>query len=349
MNRRELEAQADRIEMVLRDHKAPARVTGGTVTPRWVQYLLQALPGIKVNKIEALSREIALALGASDARVSAQGGAVRIDVPRADPQPVKFMPLYTRLPKQIPFGSALLGLADDGAPLLMRIPSPDVSHVLISGTTGSGKTALVRSIILSLALRYRRSDVQLMLIDPKGFSFADFSSLPHLLQPIASQPDRALAALTELTSIMESRSQSPIEIDRALHVRSRLESVKPRILVVIDELADLIQTCGSVVIDALTRLVQRGREAGVHVIAATQKPASSLVGPLVKANFPLRLVGRVMSVEDARVAAGVGGTGAEKLNGRGDFVAVTAMGLVRFQAAYVSTEDVERGVRQLST
>src|SRR5512143_2558335 len=110
MQRQQLELQADRIEMVLRDYKAPARVTGGNVTPRWVQFLLQTAPGIKVNKVESLSREIALALGAPNARVTTQGGAVRIDVPRTDPQPVKLLNLCARLPSsRIPFGTAVLG------------------------------------------------------------------------------------------------------------------------------------------------------------------------------------------------------------------------------------------------
>lgn len=352
MKRRELELQADRIETVLRDHKAPARVTGGTVTPRWVQYLLQTSPGIKVNKIESLSREIALALGAHDARISTTGGAVRIDVPRDDPQPVKFKPLYARLPPQIPFGAALLGLADDGAPLLMRLPSPDVSHVLIAGTTGSGKTALLRSIVLSLILRHRRSEIQLVLIDPKGGSFLELATAPHLLQPIVTQPDQASAALTDLVRIMDTRSQLQTQArsnqlaDRATPISSRAETMLPQIVIVIDELADLIQTGGSIVNEALTRLVQRGREAGLHVIAATQQPSSSVLGSLMKANFPLRLVGRVVSADDARVATGVGGTHAEKLNGHGDFVAVTASGLVRFQAAYISGEDVGRMLQQ---
>ncbi len=112
-------------------------------------------------------------------------------------------------------------------------------------------------------------------------------------------------------------------------------------IVAIDELADLVQTGGPAILESLGRLVQRGREAGIHVIGATQKPSSAVIGPLVKANFPVRLVGHVVSAEDARVAAGVGGTGAEKLTGRGDFVAVYGPGLIRFQAAYISVNEIE--------
>jgi DNA segregation ATPase FtsK/SpoIIIE, S-DNA-T family len=334
MQRRELEFQADRIEMVLRDYKAPARVTGGNVTPRWVQFLLQTAPGIKVNRVESLSREIAMALGATSARVTAQGGAVRVDVPRSDPQPVKLLPLCSRLP-QIPFGTALLGLADDGAPLLLRLPSPDVAHVLIAGTTGSGKTALVQSMIASLALTHRRSQMQFVLIDPKGRAFEGLNTLPHLLRPIVSQADQIVQVLNDMIELMETRDRSRV--------------TDPRIVIVLDELSDLVQTGGSQVIESLGRLVQRGREAGIHIIGATQKPSSAILGPLVKANFPVRLVGRVVSSDDARVAAGIGGTGAERLTGHGDFVAVAGPGVTRFQAAYISPNDMASVARRLAS
>jgi S-DNA-T family DNA segregation ATPase FtsK/SpoIIIE len=335
MQRRELEAKADAIEMVLHEHRAPARVTGGRVTPRWVQFLLQTNPGVKISRVEALSREIAVALGAPSARVTTQGNAVRIEVPRNDPQPLKLFPLCARIPpSRIPFGTAVLGLADDGAPLLIRLPSPEVAHVLVAGTTGSGKTALMQTIIMSLALLNHRRQLQFVLIDPKGRAFEPMAGLPHLLRPIVTRPDQAVQALNELVNLMEQRDRSRV--------------TDPRVIVAIDELADLVQTGGPAIIECLARLVQRGREAGIHVIGATQKPSSSIIGPLVKANFPVRLVGHVVSAEDARVAAGVGGTGAEKLTGRGDFVAVYGPGLIRFQAAYTSVSEIETSVQQLA-
>jgi DNA segregation ATPase FtsK/SpoIIIE-like protein len=149
-----------------------------------------------------------------------------------------------------------------------------------------------------------------------------------------TQPDQAVQALGDLVNLMEQRDRSRV--------------TDPRIVVAIDELADLVQTGGPAILEGLGRLVQRGREAGIHVIGATQKPSSSIIGPLVKANFPVRLVGHVVSAEDARVAAGVGGTGAEKLTGRGDFVAVYGPGLIRFQAAYTSANEIEASVQQLA-
>ena len=267
MQRQELDLQADRLETIFQDHETPARVTGGNVTPRWIQFLLQPAPGIQVTKVEALSREIAIALGASTARVHAEGGAIKVEVPRHDPQPINLMRLCMRLPAgRIPLGAAVLGLADDGAPLLLRLPSPDVAHVFVAGTTGSGKTALLQTMIISLALLHHRRQLQFVLLDPQGHAFESLADLPHLLRPIITQPDQAVAALTDLVKLMEARDQNRVS--------------EPHIVIVIDELADLMQSGGPATqsVENLSRLLQRGREAGLHVIGATQKPSSTVLG-----------------------------------------------------------------------
>ena len=335
-----LEFQSDRIEMVLASHKAPARVMGGVVTPRAVQFHLAPMLGTKINKMQALADELALALGASSVRVSRQGGSVQLEIPRDDARPVKLMSLMPRLAgpgaKPLPPGTAALGLCDDGAPLLLRLPSPDVAHVLIAGTTGSGKTALCQTMILSLAMTHRRSQLQFVLVDPKQRAFAPFKTLPHLLRPVIGDAREAVDALCELARLMEVRG---------------LGEATPRIVVVLDELADLMHANagGKALNEHLTRLVQRGREAGIHVMACTQKPSSQVMGTLIRANFPVRLVGKVVSPEDARVAAGIGGTGAEKLAGRGDFVAIAAGQVIRFQAAYVSAAEMDQVVAQMGS
>jgi DNA segregation ATPase FtsK/SpoIIIE, S-DNA-T family len=365
-NRKLLELQSDRIEMVLASHKAPARVTGGVVTPRAVQYHLAPALGTKVSKVQALADELALALGVTNVRVSRQGGSVQLEIPRDDAQTVKLLPLMSQLSKgrgddsrphssnrreyassfaysqktPLPLYTAALGLCDDGAPLLMRLSSPDVAHVLISGTTGSGKTALCQTMILSLAMTHRRSQLQFVLVDPKRRAFAPFASLPHLLRPVIGDVAEAVDALGEIVQLMDTRGQG----DSAAEY-----SVTPRIVIVLDELADLMQVGGQALAEPLTRLAQRGREAGIHVIACTQKPSSQVMGTLIRANFPARLVGKVVSPEDARVAAGIGGTGAEKLAGRGDFIAVAAGQVLRFQAAYVSAAEMEQVVAQFGS
>ncbi len=345
-----LELQSDRIEMVLATHKAPARVTGGVVTPRAIQFQLAPAIGTKINKLQGLADELALALGAVSVRISRQGSNIQVEVPRDDAEPVKLLSLISQLAKsgsdRISPATAVLGLCDDGAPLLMRLASPDVAHVLVAGTTGSGKTALCQTLVLSLALTHRRSHLQFVLIDPKRRAFAPFAALPHLLWPAIDDAGDAADALGELVGLMETR-------DRAGAAGAE-GSCSPRIVVVLDELADLMApggtrgaSAGKVLGERLTRLAQRGREAGIHVIGCTQKPSSQVLGGLMRANFPVRLVGKVVSPEDARVAAGVGGTGAEKLCGRGDFLAVASGQVLRFQAAYISPAEVKQVVAQL--
>jgi S-DNA-T family DNA segregation ATPase FtsK/SpoIIIE len=359
--REKLEFQADRIEAVLSLHKIPARVTGGTVTPRWVRFQVLPAVGAKISKIKGLSEELAAALDASNCRVSRRGAAVAVEVPRDDPTPVRLMPLYEQLADSqsphdaggsIPPITAILGLAEDGAPLLIRLPSPDVAHVLVAGTTGSGKTVLMQTMILSLAMTNPAPSpfqmngapggLRLMLIDPKGYAFAPFEGLPHMVRGVIRGTDEAVEALRSLVHLME---RADVPGPRGL--ADKLQT-QPHIVVVIDELADLLMTGGKPMETALTRLTQRGREAGIHVVAATQKPSAEVLGPLIKANFPVRLVGRVTSSSDARTATGWSGSGAERLMGRGDFVAVAEGRVMRFQAAYVSPEEIRDTVARLA-
>jgi S-DNA-T family DNA segregation ATPase FtsK/SpoIIIE len=224
--------------------------------------------------------------------------------------------------------TAVLGLDQDGVPLLLRLPSPNVAHVLIAGTTGSGKTALARTIVASLALHNSQRALQLVLVDPKGRGFAALEDLPHLLAPPVSDVEEALAVLERLVAEMERRDEE-----------GRAE---PRLVLVLDELADLVQVGGRPMERQLTRLTQRGREAGIHLVACTQKPAAAVIGGLVKSNFPVRLVGSVASPEDAKVASGLARTGAEQLLGQGDFLVVAKGQVTRMQAAYAGQAELCR-------
>ncbi len=332
MERRLLNYQADRIEMVLAAHKAPARVWGGRLTARTIQFHISPAANIKLSKLESLTNEIALALGVRAARLTRNDGMLSVEIERADARFVSFLELKTRLQADdalrralgVP-GTAILGLDSESVPLLLRLCSPDVAHCLIAGTTGSGKTQLARTIIASLTMFQKPRDVQLALFDPKRHGLAPFSQLPHRLFPIVSDIDETRTRLEFLVNEMERR-------DRELITR-------PRIVAVIDELADALQTGGAPIETLLTRLVQRGRGAGISVIACTQKPTARAVGSLMKANFPVRIVGRVASAEDARVASGIAGSGAERLVGRGDFLLIASGQVIRFQAAQIKEEE----------
>jgi S-DNA-T family DNA segregation ATPase FtsK/SpoIIIE len=338
--RRVLHFQADRIEMLLASHKVSARVTGGTVTPRLVRFHLATALGVRVRQVANLSEEIALSLGAPSCRVYRHQGQVEVEVPREQGQVVPLLPLCQRLAREGPGGrhtvpplTAVLGLDQEGVPLLLRLPSPNVAHALIAGTTGSGKTALARTMVASLALHNSQRNLQLVLVDPKGRGFLPFEGLPHLLVPVVTRVDEALSVLQRLVAEMERRD-----------AEGRCE---PGLVVVLDELADLVQVGGREMVTALTRLTQRGREAGLHLVACTQKPSAAVIGGLVKSNFPVRLVGSVASPEDAKVATGLAQTGAERLLGQGDFLVVAKGQVTRMQAAYLSPAEARELVTQL--
>jgi S-DNA-T family DNA segregation ATPase FtsK/SpoIIIE len=332
MNKHQLQLQADRIETVLLNHKAPARVTGGRVTPRTIQFHVQLAPSTKVGKIQALDEEIAMAMGTSASRVRRSNGRVDIEVPREDLNQVRFLELAKQLSRdnqlmralRVP-GTAMLGLDVEGIPLLVRLGSPDVTHILVAGATGSGKTEVTRTILASLVYFQKPREIQLMLADPKGSGFRLFDGLPHLLSGTLKTAEDARRWLHWLDAEMERRQANEIR--------------NPRIVVVLDELADFLIQGGQELQVLLTHLVQRGRSAGISVIACTQKPTSSAIGSLIKANFPIRIVGKVTGADEARVASGIGGTGAERLAGRGDFVLVAAGEMVRFQAAYLAPDE----------
>ncbi|MEW5719128.1 MAG: DNA translocase FtsK [Chloroflexota bacterium] len=340
MEKQVLNLQADKIEMVLAAHKAPARVWGGRLTPRTVQFHLAPAAQTKLARLESLTEEVALALGTPSARLTRLNGTLSLEVPRRDSRFVSLAELDARIQNDehlrrivTSAGTAILGLDSEGVPLLLRLSSPEVAHCLIAGTTGSGKTELARTIIASLVMHQKPRDLQLALFDPKLHGLAPFQDAPHLLFPIVADPDHTLVKMRYLVSEMERRDQR--------FASTGAQHERPRIVVVVDELTDLLQVCGSELEMLLTRLVQRGRSAGISVIACTQKPTARAVGGLMKANFPVRLVGRVASTDDARVAAGIGGTGAEKLAGRGDFLLIAAGELIRFQAAQMEI----RGLR----
>jgi S-DNA-T family DNA segregation ATPase FtsK/SpoIIIE len=351
--RRMLEIQSDHIEAVLQQHRVPGRVTSGVVLPYFIRFnvALATDTDTPISAIRGLSEELAAALDAPTCRVTRQGATVVVEVPREKPGVVGFLPLVRGL-RAVPPVTAVLGLADDGAPLLIRLPSPDVAHILVAGTTGSGKTALLRTMALSLVLRHPGESVSgfrsqpetcnlkpetspliLLLIDPKGRAFSDMAGLPQLARPVIVEVNEALEALGSLVRLMERRDLAGVS--------------DPPVVVFIDELADLMKVGGAAAQQRLTRLVQRGRETGIHLVAATQKPTAAVLGPLVRANFPVRIVGKVVSAEDARAATGIGGTGAERLEGRGDFIAVAEGRIHRFQAAYITPEETLRLVAAL--
>ena len=320
MKTSQLDRQADLIEAVLSAHKIKGRVFGGVVTPRFIRFDMQLSYEMRVQRVMALREEMAMHLGVPDVRVYRKGSTLRVEIPRSDMAYVRFETLYRRV-GDLPELTAILGVDEEGVPLLMKITSPDVAHVLVAGTTGSGKTMLLKTIVLSLVLTNPQHRIRVALIDPKARGLVVFNGLPHLIHPVETDTERAVRLLEGLV----------VEMER----RDRLHFHRPAILVVVDELADLRMVGGQRVERALIRLTQRGREAGIHVVVATQRPQATIIGGMVKANLPVRLVGVVNSPEDAKVATGMAGSGANRLRGRGDFLLVARQKTIRFQAAFV--------------
>jgi DNA segregation ATPase FtsK/SpoIIIE, S-DNA-T family len=320
-----LERSADQIEAVLTLHKASGVVMGGVVAPRFIQFCVRPDPSVRVSRILSLAEEIALGLGCESVRIARSGAFVHIEMPRQLDEPVRLLRLVDTLGDDIPPNAAILGLEEAGQPLLLRLPAPDVVHLLIAGTTGSGKSALARTILASLALTNDAQLLRLILIDPKRRGFAPLAHLPHVEGDLIADVQTAATRLRLIVREMERRDGEQIST--------------PLLVVAIDELADLLQTGGKVVEGAITRLAQRGRQAGIHIVACTQKPSASLIGSAMKANFPVRLVGAVASRDEARYATGIADSGAEKLAGRGDFLLVAKGEAMRFQAAWISEEE----------
>ncbi len=322
--RRELDLQADKIEALLASHNIRARVGGGTVLQRTVRFSLTMPMDTRIKKLFSLADELAMALNASSVRIYRKGKTIALEIPRSDPEILLLRHLLRRLP-DVPAFSCVVGVDQDGFPLVVRLSSPDVSHLLILGRTGSGKTALMRAVLASLAYLNPPHNLQMILIDPKGRSFRNFAGLKHLAVPIISRLDQVETVLDLVVKKMEERERKGV--------------VLPRLVIGIDELADVSKYGGKNVQAYIERISQRGRSAGIHLVGATQKPTVSVVGSLAKANFPVRLVGAVVSAEEARIATGIGGSGAEKLSGRGDFLLVNNGEVVRFQAAYLGPEE----------
>lgn len=333
-----LEAQADRVEAVLTAHRAPGRVTGGTVGPRLIRFFVNPAPHTRFAAIRKLADDLALALRVPNLHVQRNKEGIVLEFSNPEPRPVNFLTLMPEV-TPLPAATVLLGLSDDGAPLLARLSSPEVTHVLIAGTTGSGKSALLRAIAASVILGHAPATMRLLCIDPKGHTFRELDGNPHLTRPPVIGVGEADEALHSLVRMMESRDRRGETPDEMFSVDGHHT---PRITVLVDELADLVVQGGAHIAEPLTRLLQRGRQAGIHIVAATQRPSAAVLSGLMRANFPLRLVGRVVSADDARVASGRAGTNAHVLNGRGDFLAIGSQEtLIRFQVAYISTNELK--------
>lgn len=331
--KRTMYTQAARIDQVLQAHNLPARVVGGSLTPRAFRFELKAAGEIRVETLAPLSSEIAHATGSREAIFTAptEDGLLRLELARPRTEHVRLLELCARL-NEVPPLTALLGLDSDGSPLLLRLPSPAVGHVLIAGMTGSGKTALARTLITSLCMLNPPDSLQMVLVDPKRRGFGALKVLPHLLGDVVTTPEEAIDCLRWVGEQLVLRERTP--------KTPAGDAPLPALVVVIDELTDLLQQGGKRMETLVTQVAQRGGAVGIHLVACMQKPTAGLIGSGIKGAFPLRLVGAVASSEEARYACGLNDSGAEQLVGSGDFLLVAGGQLMRFQAAWLKREEL---------
>lgn len=354
-----IEANIEKLEAVLKSFNVTAKVVEVHIGPTVAQYELEIASGTRVNKITTLSREIALALSKKDVRIEAPipgKSTVGIEFANDKPQAVSFYEIMaSKVMKQaedkklmVPLGKSIMG--DIGVCEINKMP-----HMLIAGTTGSGKSVCVNGIICSILMRAKPDEVKLAMVDPKVVELSVYNGIPHLMCPVVSDPKKAAILLAKMVAEMERRYQQfsetgtkkiegyneYIEKWNKAHPDAKKNKM-PFIVIIIDELADLMMVAAKEVEDSILRITQKARAAGIHLIVATQRPSTEVITGLIKANIPSRIAFAVGSGIDSRTI--LDQTGAEKLLGKGDmfFLPIGMNSPIRVQGSFITDDEIKR-------
>ncbi|MBS7530826.1 DNA translocase FtsK [Hazenella sp. IB182353] len=343
------ESMLEKLEKTLESFGVQATVLGGYRGPTVTRYELQPHSGVKVSKIVNLADDIALALAARDIRIEAPipgKSAIGIEVPNQEVEIVRLRDVLESSPYESSDSklSIALGMGISGDPIVANLAT--MPHLLVAGATGAGKSVCINGIITSLLYKARPDEVKLMMIDPKMVELNIYNGIPHLLAPVVTDPRKAAMALKKVVQEMEKRYElfaksGARDIERYnMLVKEKMEHL-PYIVVIVDELADLMMVAPADVEDAICRLAQMARAAGIHLIIATQRPSVDVITGVIKANIPSRIAFAVSSGADSRTI--LDGGGAEKLLGRGDmlYLPIGASKPKRVQGAFLSDEEVE--------
>lgn len=355
-----IEKNIEILERVLRDFKIVGKVVEVHIGPTVAQYELEIASGTRVNKLTSIDREIALALAKKDVKIQAPipgKNTVGIEFANEVATPVSFYEIISSKLMQsapekklmVPLGKSIMG--EIGVCEVNKMP-----HLLIAGTTGSGKSVCVNGIICSILMRARPDEVKMVMVDPKVVELSVYNGIPHLLCPVVSDPKRASVALAKMVNEMERRYQTfsdsstkNIEsynayIDKwnSEHSADAKKARMPYIVIIIDELADLMMVAAKEVEDSILRITQKARAAGMHLIVATQRPSTEVITGLIKANIPSRISFAVGSGIDSRTI--LDQVGAEKLLGKGDmlFLPIGMNSPIRIQGSFINDEEIKR-------
>jgi S-DNA-T family DNA segregation ATPase FtsK/SpoIIIE len=336
------------LEDTLNDFSISVKVTDIERGPTITRYELEPAPGVKLNRIVSLSDDIALAMKAQSVRIVAPipGKArVGVEVPNIQSSFVYLKEVLASSEFQNHKSKLALVFGKDiaGQPVVADLGQ--MPHLLIAGTTGSGKTVCVNSLILSLLCRATPSELRFLMIDPKMVELACFNGLPHLLCPVVTDAKKASAALNWVVNEMESRYRLLAKVGvRNIEAYNEKEETLPYIVIIIDELADLMMVAREQIENAITRLAQLSRAVGIHLILATQRPSVDVITGVIKANFPARISFKVACKVDSRTVLDM--NGADKLLGKGDmlFLKPQESKLIRAQGTLVTDKEIDRFV-----
>jgi len=354
-----IHANAAKLERTFQSFGVKARVTEVHLGPAVTKYEVHPDVGVKVSKIVNLSDDLALALAAKDIRIEAPipgKSAIGIEVPNSEVAMVGLREVLEANKDDKRDAKLLIAFGRDITGHAVSAELNKMPHLLVAGATGSGKSVCINGIITSILMRAKPHEVKLMMIDPKMVELNVYNGIPHLLAPVVTNPKKASQALQKVVSEMERRYElfshtgtRNIEgyndyIKRQNAAENEKQPLLPYIVVIVDELADLMMVASSDVEDAITRLAQMARAAGIHLIIATQRPSVDVITGVIKANIPSRIAFAVSSQTDSRTILDMGG--AEKLLGRGDmlFFPYGASKPIRVQGAFLSDEEVEEVV-----
>ncbi|HEY4552016.1 MAG TPA: DNA translocase FtsK [Bacillaceae bacterium] len=353
---RMIHENAAKLEKTFNSFGVKARVTQVHLGPAVTKYEVHPDAGVKVSRIVSLSDDLALALAAKDIRIEAPipgKSAIGIEVPNTEVAVVSLREVLEAKVHEKPEAKLQIGLGRDITGEAVVAELNKMPHLLVAGATGSGKSVCINGIITSLLMRAKPHEVKMMMIDPKMVELNVYNGIPHLLAPVVTDAKKAAQALKKVVNEMERRYElfshtgtRNIEGYNEYVRRHNAESdavqpLLPYIVVIVDELADLMMVASNEVEDAITRLAQMARAAGIHLIIATQRPSVDVITGVIKANIPSRIAFAVSSQIDSRTILDTGG--AEKLLGRGDmlFLPIGASKPVRVQGAFLSDDEVE--------